>query len=306
MRITVIKSDQKGIKALEFGRTRLLLIAIAAVMLVTLAALVSHYFTRWSIQQDLVSEAAIEKWQQELQDQKAELVEAKKASEAQVQALSSRLAIMQAHILRLDATGSRLAEDAGFAEDFGFGEVPAIGGPTQSPDAIKATYHDVSMSLDKLETSIYSKEQQLNALESLILDKEISVEQKISGRPIAKGWLSSPYGNRADPFTGQKDWHPGIDFAALAGTDVIATAAGVVTSVGRKSGYGEFIEISHGDGYTTRYGHNKTILVKKGDIIEKGQVIAKVGNTGRSTGPHVHYEVTRNGKKLNPYRYIKE
>ncbi|NVK21017.1 MAG: M23 family metallopeptidase [Kangiellaceae bacterium] len=305
MRITVIKSDQKGIKALEFGRSKLLLTSMLTLTVVVGAIAATHFLTRWSLQQDLVSEAAIEQWQQELVTQKAELAEAKKASDAQVQALSSRLATMQAHILRLDAAGSRLVAQAGIDDEFGFGQTPAIGGPSESEYAVKATYADVSYSLDRLENSIQAKEQELSALEALIFDREISAEQEISGRPIAKGWLSSPYGNRADPFTGKRDWHPGIDFAALSGSDVVATAAGVVTTVERKNGYGTFVEISHGDGYTTRYGHNKTVLVKKGDIVEKGQVIAKVGSTGRSTGPHVHYEITRNGKTLNPYKFLK-
>ena len=172
--------------------------------------------------------------------------------------------------------------------------------------ADKATYQDVASSLDIIQSSIEAKEQQLFALESLLLDKNISAEQKITGRPVNTGWLSSPYGYRSDPFTGKRAWHAGIDFSALAGSDVVSTAAGVVTTVERKAGYGIFVEVSHGDGYTTRYGHNKTVLVKKGDLVKKGQTIAKVGSTGRSTGPHVHYEVTRNGKRVNPWRYLKE
>ena len=306
MRITIIKSDQKGIKAVELGRSKLAVTIALSVFSIFAIVGATFYTTKWVLQQDLVSESAIQKWQVELSQQKDELERAKKLSEDKVQALSSRLASMQAHILRLDAAGSRLADEAGISDEFGFGESPAIGGPSEDESADKATYHDVASSLDLIQSSIEAKEQQLFALESLLLDKDISAEQKITGRPVNTGWLSSPYGFRADPFSGKRAWHAGIDFSALAGSDVMATAAGVVTTVERKAGYGIFVEISHGDGYTTRYGHNKTVLVKKGDLVEKGQTIAKVGSTGRSTGPHVHYEVTRNGKRVNPWRYLKE
>lgn len=306
MRITIIKSDQKGIKALELGRSKLIVTVMLSVFSLLAVIAATFYTTKWVLQQDLVSESAIYKWQAELSQQKEELERAKKLSEDKVQALSSRLASMQAHILRLDAAGARLAEEAGITDEFGFGAAPAMGGPAEGEDADKATYHDVASSLDTIQSSIEAKEQQLFALESLLLDKDISAEQKITGRPVNTGWLSSPYGYRSDPFTGKRAWHAGIDFSALAGSDVVATAAGVVTTVERKAGYGIFVEISHGDGYTTRYGHNKTVLVKKGDLVEKGETIAKVGSTGRSTGPHVHYEVTRNGKRVNPWRYLKE
>ncbi|RDX36266.1 hypothetical protein DZA50_04145 [Kangiella sp. HD9-110m-PIT-SAG07] len=306
MRITIIKSDQKGIKALELGRSKLMATVLLSVFSLLAIVAATFYTTKWVLQQDLVSESAIQKWQVELSQQKEELEKAKKLSEDKVQALSSRLASMQAHILRLDAAGARLAEEAGITDEFGFGAAPAMGGPSEDEDADKATYQDVASSLDVIQSSIEAKEQQLFALESLLLDKDISAEQKITGRPVNTGWLSSPYGYRSDPFSGKRAWHAGIDFSALAGSDVFVTAAGVVTTVERKAGYGIFVEVSHGDGYTTRYGHNKAVLVKKGDLVEKGAVIAKVGSTGRSTGPHVHYEVTRNGKRVNPWRYLKE
>ena len=305
MQVTLIKSTKQGIKALEMNRSKLIATGILALLSLSTVIILTVVITRWAVQQDLVSESAIQKWNHELVTQKEELADAKIRSEQQVQALSSRLAGLQAHILRLDAMGNRVAADMGIADEFAFTEQPAIGGSDNSPYATNARFEEVALSLDVLENSINAKEQQLSALEAIVFDKDINAEQKISGRPVKKGWLSSPFGHRADPFTGKKDWHPGLDFAALSGSDVVATAAGVVTSVASKSGYGKAIEINHGDGYSTRYAHNKEILVAKGDMIKKGEVIGKVGNTGRSTGPHVHYEIMRNGKKLNPYKYIK-
>lgn len=305
MRITLIKTNQNGIKTVEMSGTKLLSsLALAACTLVAIIA-VTVLVTRWSMNQNLVSETAIYKWNQELLAQKSQLVAAKTRSEEQIQALSSRLATLQAHLYRLDALGNRVANDMGLSDEFSFEQSPALGGVT-SPFATAVDQDDVALTLAQLENSISSKEQQLAALESLVFDKDINIEQKISGRPVKKGWLSSPFGRRADPFTGKRDWHPGVDFAALSGSDVVATAAGVVTDTGRKSGYGQFVEVSHGDGYVTRYAHNKELLVAKGDMVKKGQAIAKVGNTGRSTGPHVHYEIIKNGTRINPYHYLKK
>ena len=98
--------------------------------------------------------------------------------------------------------------------------------------------------------------------------------------------------------------HKGIDFAAKEGTNVVATASGVVTWAGKMFGYGELVEIDHGNGLRTRYGHNKSLLVTVGDVITKGENIAKMGSTGRSTGPHVHYEVLRGGQQIDPLKYV--
>lgn len=306
MRITLIKSNQQGIKALEMNPAKIIATGILALLTLATIIVVTVVITKWTVQQGLVSESAIQQWNKELTTQKDQLAAAKIRSEQQIQAMSSRLAGLQAHLLRLDAVGNRVAKDMGMADEFTFNEAPAIGGSEVSADATSPSLNDVDLSLQQLENNILAQEQQLSALEAIVFDKGINAEQKITGRPIRKGWMSSPYGNRADPFTGKKDWHPGVDFAALAGSEVIATAAGVVTSVGTKPGYGKFVEINHGDGYSTRYAHSKELLVEKGDMVKKGQVIAKVGSTGRSTGPHVHYEVIKNGKKLNPYRYIRQ
>lgn len=306
MRITLIKSNQQGIKALEMNPAKIIATGILALLTLATIIVITVVITKWTVQQGLVSESAIQQWNKELTTQKDQLAAAKIRSEQQIQAMSSRLAGLQAHLLRLDAVGNRVAKDMGMADEFTFNEAPAIGGSEVSADATSPSLNDVDLSLQQLENNILAQEQQLSALEAIVFDKGINAEQKITGRPIRKGWMSSPYGNRADPFTGKKDWHPGVDFAALAGSEVIATAAGVVTSVGTKPGYGKFVEINHGDGYSTRYAHSKELLVEKGDMVKKGQVIAKVGSTGRSTGPHVHYEVIKNGKKLNPYRYIRQ
>lgn len=125
-----------------------------------------------------------------------------------------------------------------------------------------------------------------------------------SVRPIRGGYLSSRYGRRPDPFTGQPTLHRGLDFAAPVGTPVLAPASGRVKRASRRGSLGLLIEIDHGNGLVTRYGHMDSFAVQRGDWVTRGQVIGRVGNTGRSTGPHLHYEVVQNGRSQNPWLYI--
>jgi murein DD-endopeptidase MepM/ murein hydrolase activator NlpD len=138
----------------------------------------------------------------------------------------------------------------------------------------------------------------------MMMNRNLQAEVKPAGRPITRGWLSSYFGSRTDPFTGRRAHHSGIDFAGKMGSDIVVVAAGVVTFSGRRSGYGNLVEVNHGNGYVTRYGHCSKNLVKVGTTVKKGQVIAKMGTSGRSTGPHVHFEVLYNGRAVDPKRYI--
>ena len=135
------------------------------------------------------------------------------------------------------------------------------------------------------------------------MGRQISAQIKPSGRPVRDGYISSYFGERMDPFTGEEGMHKGLDFAADVGSDVLAVAAGIVTWAGPRSGYGNMVEIDHGKGYVTRYAHADRTLVSVGDEVQRGQAIATVGSTGRSTGPHVHFEVLKNGQQIDPLRF---
>ncbi|QBG36789.1 M23 family metallopeptidase [Litorilituus sediminis] len=228
------------------------------------------------------------------------------AKEQQIAALTIKFAELQSQVLRLNALGERLADDANIPEkEFNFSQLPPSGGPAISPSDVekKSMTQLLADTLD-LENQLRHEEKQLQMLESLNFGHHIENSLYLSGRPIVKGWLSSYYGMRKDPFHGRPTMHKGVDFAGKEGTGVIATGAGVVSWADKRYGYGQLIEIDHGDGYKTRYGHNKTILVKVGDVVTKGQIIAKMGSTGRSTGPHVHYEILRNNTQINPIKYV--
>ncbi|SEK93639.1 Peptidase family M23 [Colwellia chukchiensis] len=224
---------------------------------------------------------------------------------SQVTAVTMKLAELQSQVLRLNALGDRLAEEASIPEqEFNFQQMPPSGGPMQSYNEKPKSLTELLTAIDALETSLQHEEKQLQLLESVTLGHHIENSRYLSGRPITKGWLSSYFGVRKDPFSGKPALHKGVDFAGSENADIIATASGVVSWAGERYGYGQLIEINHGGGYKTRYGHNKTIKVAVGDVVNKGQVIAKMGSTGRSTGPHVHYEILRNNVQIDPKKYV--
>ena len=159
--------------------------------------------------------------------------------------------------------------------------------------------------LDNLAHEIEDREQQLGVLETLLAKRKMDRDVFIAGRPVEKGWMSSRFGHRTDPISGNRAWHNGVDFAGKNGSDVISVAAGVVVYADVRNGYGKMVEINHGGGYSTRYGHNSRLLVSVGDTVEKGFQIAEIGSSGRSTGPHVHFEVLKNGRTVNPVSFIR-
>ena len=244
---------------------------------------------------------------EELQTQRQQIVQAKIHAEDNLNALTMRLGRMQAHINRLDAMGQRITRIAGLDEgEFDFSNPPAQGGPEDTRDlAGTQLLPDFVTRLDTLARQLENREKQLSILENMIMNRSLQAEIMPTGRPLTKGWISSHFGVRDDPFTGKARFHNGIDLAAPEGTKVISVAAGVVTWASRRFGYGNLVEINHGNGYVTRYAHLKEIHVEIGETVQKGQQVATVGTTGRSTGPHVHFEVLVDGKTVDPMKYVR-
>lgn len=244
-------------------------------------------------------------WSNEIVQQRAELAKVHAKAEEDAHALARRIAELQAHIIRLDAAGARMTQIASIdPKEFNFDKPPPVGGPETEAVGQPAVLEDVIGSLDRLQKQLGDRERQMRVLEDLLLASKLQREIKPSGWPVDGGYITSGYGNRVDPFTGLRTNHPGIDFAAAEGSEVLAVASGIVTEAGEKNGYGELIEINHGNGYVTRYGHNSRLLVKVGDRVVKGQRISLMGSTGRSTGPHVHFELLLNGNTVNPEQYV--
>jgi murein DD-endopeptidase MepM/ murein hydrolase activator NlpD len=245
-------------------------------------------------------------WQVKLDAQQEELARVRQNLDQQVDALTLRLGEMQGRLLRLDALGQRFVETGVVASDeFDFSQPAAVGGPENGLSGDSYTAPQLTDMIDTLANRIEDREHQLRMLDIVSSQKKLEDELYVEGRPITWGWLSSKYGYRSDPFTGKRTWHNGVDLAGREGSDIISVAGGVVTFADERYGYGNLVEIDHGDGLVTRYAHAKTIKAKVGEVVQKGQVLAAMGSTGRSTGPHVHFEVLENGKSRNPETYIR-
>jgi murein DD-endopeptidase MepM/ murein hydrolase activator NlpD len=251
--------------------------------------------------------AQVADWGRRLEEQRQQVVDAKQELQNRLDALAGRVGQMNAHVIRLDALGRRLTEMAHLDKgEFDFDRVPAVGGPETLAEGALVAAPDISSMLDTLNRQIKDRERQLSVLESLISTRNLSRQIVPGGRPVVQGWISSYFGQRTDPFNGRTAYHKGVDFAGPAGSQVVAVAAGVVTYAKDRFGYGKTVEINHGNGYVTRYGHNQRTLVAPGDTVQKGQAIALIGSTGRSTGPHVHFEVLKNGRAIDPMRFVRQ
>lgn len=259
---------------------------------------------------DVFDSRTAKAWNKALRKQQQQIDEADREAREQLTALTVKLAEMQARLTRLDALGERLTTAAKLDEgEFQFGSAPALGGPEDPgiPGASELPYQPPEFLevIGELSEQIDDRQMQLNTLESLLAKRHLQDEQFLAGRPITRGWMSSRYGYRTDPFSGRRTWHKGVDFAGKKGSDVVSVAAGVVTWAEDRHGYGQLVEINHGNGYSTRYGHNSELKVKLGDVVKRGQVIALMGSSGRSTGPHVHFEVYKNNRPVDPATYIR-
>jgi murein DD-endopeptidase MepM/ murein hydrolase activator NlpD len=244
-------------------------------------------------------------WSHVLAEQRQEITELKQQMRVRANAIAIQLGDMKAHIIRLDALGQRLTAMAGIkSSEFDFGQDPPQGGPETDIPGARPQLGDLSAMLHRLEGQIDLRGSQLSALENVILSRQLGQDIHPEGRPVNTGYISSGFGERVDPFTGGEEFHEGIDFAAPMGTPIHAVAAGIVTWAGPRGGYGDMVQIDHGNGYSTRYGHSSKILVHVGETVQRGDVIALVGDTGRSTGPHVHFEVLRNGREVNPAHFV--
>ena len=222
-------------------------------------------------------------------------------------ALAIQLGEIQAQVMRLDALSDRLAKLAGVKEkDLEKGmekdQPPARGGPEVK--AYSLNEEQLKQKIAELADEIDRRSDRLSVLEAVLLQQSLQKDTIPSSAPVEVGYNSSSYGWRVDPFSGKMAFHEGLDFMAEVGTPIYAAAGGIVTCAEQTPDYGKIIKIDHGSGIETRYAHTSQMLVKVGDRVEKGQLIGKVGSTGRSTGAHLHFEVRLNGAALDPRKYL--
>ncbi len=305
MKVILINRRHGASRSIELGRWSRALLSLCCLGL-PLGLVAIGYVAGQGSDVRAVGGVALDNLQDELARQSDDLEVLQDEAGRKLQALTVNLAELQARMTRLDALGEHLTAMADLEEgEFDFSQTPPLGGPMAGEFEVDFTDMDLTGELGRFEARISDREQQLQILESLLTNRKLEEQIWLSGQPVEKGWISSHYGKRTDPFSGKQAMHHGIDFAGKEGSNVLAVAAGVVTWSGSKSGYGELVEISHGDGFVTRYGHNKRNLVEAGDVVRKGDVIAQMGSSGRSTGAHVHYEVFKHGRSVDPASYVR-
>ena len=307
MQLFLISKTKKKSLSISFGPVSLCigLIASIAVGVVVFHAgsLYALKLTKGSFKNLYSQTAPI--WNQEIEAQQVLLEQAKDNAEKNLDALATRLSKLQAHVMRLDALGSRLAAMADLNDiDFDINTTPGVGGPHSQQLHNTMEVSDFLGSLEEVSYKVQDRAEKLAAMESMLIDRTLRKQTMPTGSPTKVGWISSLFGMRNDPRTGKMEFHGGVDYAGKEGSPILAVGTGIVTWSGIRYGYGNMVEINHGNGYQTRYAHNKKNMVVVGQKVDKGQVIALMGSTGRATGPHVHFEVLNDGKVVDPRKYI--
>lgn len=305
MKVIIVSGKHGQSKTISIGRwtRKLLSLCLLGVAPLSIGGLAGYQFS--ASDGEVLDHQALAAIKEKHSKERITLSAAKLQAEQQIQALTLRMAELQARIVRLDALGERVTAVAKLDKgEFDFDQVPAVGGPETDAKGVFYENPDFVDALNSLTLRIDNREQQLEILETLMANRKVEGDEILAGRPIKKGWMSSRFGHRTDPFNGRVAMHEGVDFAGKLGSDIITVASGVVTWSGERYGYGQMVEVNHGSGYISRYAHNMENKVEVGDIVKKGQVIALMGSSGRSTGPHVHFEVYKHGRPVDPASYI--
>lgn len=292
MKIIVFLNERK--KALKLSVN----LWVCAVALAALGALTVYLTNQGTI--IYLDKRTVEGELQALEDVKAN-------TETALDAMTGRLSLLQSHVMRLDALGARLARMAQLDDmEFGIENPPGIGGPQTTLNGSSGDSSDLEflVTLNQLEQALQDRGDKLTAMEAMLMGRSLQDQTRPSGNPAEGGWFSSLFGYRTDPISGKREFHLGVDLAGSSGMPVTSVASGIVTWSGPNQGYGNMVEINHGNGYVTRYAHNKENLVNVGEKVERGEMIAIMGSSGRSTGTHVHFEVLRNGRHVNPRSHI--
>jgi len=236
-------------------------------------------------------------------DQREEMLKTRDYVRQHMDVLGRRIGSLQAQVSRINAVEMRIAESSGISlSDFEFEQDPPIGGAALTDSDSEQV--DIENAIVAIEKELALRESEIATMDFLLSRNTQESQQTPAGWPVKGGWVSSNFGTRMHPMTGKKQFHRGVDIPGKLGADVLAVAEGVVIRSEKNGNYGWMVEIDHGDSFSTLYSHNRKNLVGVGETVVKGQTIAEIGSTGRSTGAHVHFEVSKNGKNVNPVRYL--
>ena len=300
MNVIIVAKFLKSPKRFCVHDDRKLFFSAAGVLAVlVLIGFTVGFFTRGG-----VAMAEVRNLHDQLVREQAQVAESRTASQREINALATRLAELQAQSNRLNALGERLIRMGKITDgEFNFSAQPGTGGGDEPTTPISAA--ELSQQMTGLGKTFNHSGDQLQVLESLLLNQDLDRNQTPSSMPLANTYVSAPFGNRIDPINGGHEFHKGLDLNGETGDPIHAAADGIVMrSDYDTGGYGNVVDIDHGNGYATRYGHCSKLLVKVGDLVHAGDLIAKVGSTGHSTGSHLHFEVWINGQPVNPRPYL--
>lgn len=301
MNIIFVSNRLAKARTVCVGRCQSGLLLVAGLLLFTGLSAVFGYlilFKFGGLQAPLVQKLV-------LSSQQSNVEKNHEATQQRLSAMAIKVGEMQAQVMRLEALGERVAKVAGIKkEDINFDQKPGRGGPLLPGQSVAMSMGDFQEELTKLSRAVDDRTDQLAVMESLLSGEHVRRAALPSALPVNSGFFSSNFGWRIDPFTGERAMHEGVDFVAAAGTPIKAAAGGIVIYSENNPSYGNMIEVDHGNGLVSRYAHASKRLVKEGDVVLRGQKIGEVGSTGRSTGPHLHFEVLLNGTPQNPTRYL--
>jgi len=295
---------QKG-AARRGAVARVALGGLVAIAVAAAAGALGFWHGQSSATRGVVATKTVDQLESMFEQERKVLEAAAQKSDAQLDAFAGRIGIVQAEILRLNALGERLVEMANLdAEEFDFQNPPPVGGPDDLSTIKETSLAELTAETTDLLGLISDRKRKLEQLERMIMEKDLKKHATPSGWPVRSGYITSNFGYRKHPISHSSHFHNGVDFAGKPGAPVLAAADGVVTYSGWKAGYGRLVEIRHLDGLVTRYAHNRKNLVEEGEMVKKGQTIGELGSSGRSTGPHVHFEVLDNGQIVDPLKFV--
>lgn len=302
MNIILVSHGMAKTRSITLGGKQITLVVVLLLVLTMLfASALQNVLLRFAPQSlgDAARAMLMSSREVELQKQQAYL-------QASLQAMAAQVGQMQAQMQRLDALGGRLAKITGMnPAEFSFDKPAAQGGPLVTGASSEVLAGDLQRQLDSLTRVVSDRGDKLSALQTMLMQNQLSQKLLPSVAPVKDGWYSSNFGWRVDPFNGQSAMHEGVDYVVPEGTPIYASAGGVVSYADNHPSYGNMVEIEHGNDIITRYAHASKVLVKVGQVVRRGEKIAEVGSTGRSTGNHLHFEVRYKGSAQNPVRFLK-
>ncbi|MGB8517673.1 MAG: M23 family metallopeptidase [Gallionella sp.] len=302
MNIILVSNNSAKTRHISLGGKQIVL-AVAVLMVVTMlvASALQNVLLRFAPQSlgDAARAILLSGREAEQQKQQAYL-------QASLQAMAGQVGQMQSQLQRLDALGGRLAKLSGMnPAEFSFDKPAASGGPLITSAAQDVVVGDLQREMQNLTLVVSDRADKLSALQTMLMQNQLDQKLLPSVAPVKDGWYSSNFGWRVDPFNGESAMHEGVDYVVPEGTPIYASAGGVVSYSDNHPSYGNMVEIEHGNDIITRYAHASKLLVKVGQVVRRGEKIAEVGSTGRSTGNHLHFEVRYKGIAQNPVRFLK-